>query len=320
MRAAFIQRTGPVDEIVYGQLPVPAIDAQQVLVRVEATAVNQVDTYIRAGTYTTPLQFPFVIGRDLVGTVEALGAAVDRFALGQQVWCNSLGYGGRQGSFAEFAAVDQDRVYPLPDGVDPVAAVATFHPAATAFTGLAHHAGAVHAGEVVVVIGGAGSVGSAVVRFASAMGAAVIAVARAEDEAWCRSCGASQVIDYRSSSAAASLGPESVDLYWDASGRNNLAEGVALLRLGGRIVLIAGRRESTFNTWPLYVKNARVLGFVLSNASVAQLAEAASAINTKLAHGALSMRIAAVLPLHEARQAHRLVEDRSVHGRVVVTI
>jgi NADPH:quinone reductase-like Zn-dependent oxidoreductase len=126
------------------------------------------------------------------------------------------------------------------------------------------------------------------------MGGSVIAVARADDEASCRSCGATQVIDYRSSSAAAVLGPTSVDLYWDASGQNNLAEAVQLLRLGGRIVLIAGRRESTFNTWPLYVNNGRVLGFVISNASAAQLTEAASAISSMLVEGSLRMRIAAV--------------------------
>jgi NADPH:quinone reductase-like Zn-dependent oxidoreductase len=320
MRAAFIRRLGSVEEIVYGELPVPSIDARQVLVRVQAVAVNLVDTYVRAGTYATPLTFPFVIGRDVVGTVEALGSQVDHFALGQRVWCNSLGHQGRQGSFAEFAAVDQDRLYPLPDGVDPVAAVACFHPAATAFTGLVHHAGGVRAGETVVVIGAAGSVGSAVVRFASSMGGSVIAVARVEDEAWCRSCGASQVFDYRSASAAAILGPGSVDLYWDASGQNNLAEAVELLRLGGRIVVIAGRRESAFNTWPLYVKNGRVLGFAISNASIAQLGEAASAINGMLSDGSVSMRIASILPLSEAREAHRLVEGRSVRGRVVLTV
>jgi NADPH:quinone reductase-like Zn-dependent oxidoreductase len=77
--------------------------------------------------------FPFVIGRDLVGT--ALTPA-GTFAPGDRVWCNGLGHDGRQGSFAQFAAVPVDRLCPLPAGVDPVRAVAVLHTAGTAHLGL----------------------------------------------------------------------------------------------------------------------------------------------------------------------------------------
>lgn len=134
MLAAYVNELGPAENIRYGELPVPPVGPTDVLVRVEAVAANPVDAYIRAGTWRTPTPFPFVIGRDLVGTVAEAGPGAAGFSPGQRVWCNSLGHGGRQGSFAGYATVPADRLYHLPDGADPVGAASLLHPAATAHT------------------------------------------------------------------------------------------------------------------------------------------------------------------------------------------
>src|SRR3954454_19576634 len=120
MRAAWIDQLGPAESIRYGELPVPSYGATDVLVQVEATAVNPVDTFVRSGQYHTPLAFPFVVGRDLVGTVAALGSGASHFAVGDRVWSNSLGHAGRQGAAAEYTAVPCERLYPLPDDIDPI--------------------------------------------------------------------------------------------------------------------------------------------------------------------------------------------------------
>ena len=145
MRAAYITELGPPEAIRLGDLPVPEIGPTDVLAEVDTVTVNPVDTLVRSGGYQTPTPFPFVVGRDLVGTVAAVGAGVTGFAAGDRVWCNSLGHGGRQGSFAEYAAVPAERLYRLPDGADPVAAVASFHPAATAYLALYGTAGSARA-------------------------------------------------------------------------------------------------------------------------------------------------------------------------------
>src|SRR5699024_9875534 len=116
---------------------------------------------------------PFVIGRDLVGTVAAVGAGVAGFAVGDRVWCNSLGHDGRQGAFAEYAVVAADRLSPRPDGVEPQAAAAVLHAAATAHIGLVREA-RLAAGDTVFVEGAGGAVGSAITQMATAMGARVI--------------------------------------------------------------------------------------------------------------------------------------------------
>jgi NADPH:quinone reductase-like Zn-dependent oxidoreductase len=209
MRAAYITELGPAEAIRAGELPVPAAGPTDVLVRVEVVVVDPVDTMVRSGAYRTPTPFPFVVGRDLVGTVAEAGAGVAGFVAGDRVWCNSLGHGGRQGSFAEYAVVPAERLYHLPARVDPVEAVAVLHPAATAYLALFRHGG-LRPSEILYVAGAAGNVGTVMTSLARAGGARVLAGARPEDAGWCRAAGAAEVVDYR------------------------------LLADGGRIVLMAG--------------------------------------------------------------------------------
>ena len=109
MKAAFIERPGPPESIRYGEVAMAVIrHDRQVLVKVTAVTVNPIDTYIRSGAYPVALPRPFIIGRDLVRVVDAVGAGVTRFAPGQRVWSNNQGYDGRQGTFAEFVSVDEE--------------------------------------------------------------------------------------------------------------------------------------------------------------------------------------------------------------------
>ncbi|RST16622.1 NADPH:quinone reductase, partial [Streptomyces sp. WAC04770] len=123
MLAAYIEQLGSPDTIRYGELPQPVAQAGEVLVDVSVASVNHVDTFVRSGAWRTPVTFPFVIGRDLAGTVAAAAPGTG-FEVGERVWCNSMGHAGRQGAAAERVAVPADRLYRLPDGVDPEDAVA----------------------------------------------------------------------------------------------------------------------------------------------------------------------------------------------------
>src|SRR4051794_21511445 len=127
MQAAYIEKVGPPENIRYGDLPVLALGPGDVLVKVSAVCVNPVDTYIRSGQFPMELPFPFVVGRDMTGVVQAVGPAVTRFHPGDGVWCNNQGYHGRQGTFAEYVAVDEGLPYPLPAGVYEKEAVAFVH-------------------------------------------------------------------------------------------------------------------------------------------------------------------------------------------------
>jgi NADPH:quinone reductase-like Zn-dependent oxidoreductase len=322
MRAAFIRETGGTDKIEFGELPVPQPGPTDVLVRMEASEVNHVDLFVRSGAFPTHTPFPFVIGRDLVGTVAAAGPGVAAFSVGDRVWCNSLGHDGRQGAFAEYAVVASERLYPLPPQVDPVEAAPVLHAAATAHIGLVREAG-LAAGETVFVEGAGGGVGSAIVQMATAMGGRVIATASAEDASWCRSCGADAVFDYHRDDLYDRVHetvPEGVDVWWDNSGRNDFAQCLPLLGFGGRAVIMSGLQgaDPILPVGAMYTREATLYGFAISNASVSDLARAARAINHLFSAGRLQARVGATYPLADAAKAHEAMEAGTVRGRIVV--
>ncbi|MBH0245615.1 alcohol dehydrogenase catalytic domain-containing protein, partial [Streptomyces cavourensis] len=113
MLAAYIEQLGSPDTIRYGELPQPVPQAGEVLVDVSVASVNHVDTFVRSGAWRTPVTFPFVIGRDLAGTVAAAAPGTG-FEVGERVWCNSMGHAGRQGAAAERVAARLPRGVELP--------------------------------------------------------------------------------------------------------------------------------------------------------------------------------------------------------------
>lgn len=320
MRAAYLTGPGGPEVIRVGDLPVPVPGPTDVLVRVEAVAVNPVDALIRAGRFVTPLPMPFVVGRDLVGTVERVGwdgqAASPRFAPGDRVWCNSLGHAGRQGATAEFAVVPVERLYPLPPGVEPEPAVAVLHPAATAWLALVRHA-RLRPGERLLVQGAAGNVGRALVELGAQMGGYVCATAAPADHDEVLRLGAHHVADYRTEHVADQL-PGPFDVTVDCSGRNDLSALAGQLALGARVVLLADRGDPVrLVARDLYTRDVGVLGFAITNASVPDLAAAARWINERLAAGGLRPRALHLVPITETAQAHRRIEG-GVVGRLVI--
>ncbi|MGW7271777.1 NADPH:quinone reductase [Streptomyces sp. NPDC054864] len=323
MLAAHVTHPCDASLIRYGHVPDPVPGPADVLVAVDASPVNPIDTAVRSGAYRTPLPLPFVIGRDLVGTVRAVGAQVREHRAGDRVWCNSLGHDGRQGAASELAVVPAERLYPLPPDTDPVEAVALLHPVATAHLALFTH-GDLYPGTTVVVGGAAGNVGSALVHLASRHGARVVVTARAEDAAYCRSLGAAEVVDYRDPNLIERLTsacPDGAGLFLDTSGSNPLADAVGLLTPRGRIVITAASHATRpLPVDGLYTKDISVTGFTISTATVQELAEAAAQVNAVLTEGSLRSRAIRRLPLHEAGQAHAAVERGSLRGERVVLL
>lgn len=321
MRAVFVRELGGTDVMEFGELPTPTPGPTDVLVRFEASEVNQVDTYVRSGRYPTHTPFPFVVGRDIVGRVAVTGSGVGKFAVGDRVWCNSLGHAGRQGSFSDYALVPVDRLYPLPDGVTAEDAAPVLHAAATAHIALFREA-RLQPGETVFIAGGAGSVGAAAVQLAHWAGAWVIATAGPDDLERCRANGADTVFDYHDPHLADRLratAPSGIGVWWDTSGHHDLAGTLELLRIGGRILVTAGMAETPqLPIGALYTRDVSIRGFVISNADVDDLARAAEAINHLLARGRLRGRVAKVFSLGQAASAHRVMQDGGVRGRVLV--
>jgi len=328
MKAAHIQQPGPPENILYDELPSPIPGPTQCLVKVGAVAVNPVDTYIRGGMIQMPLPSPFIVGCDLAGTVMSVGARVAAFEPGDRVWGTNQGLLGRQGTFAEFCAVDECWLYPTPAGVSDEEAAAAALVGLTAHLGLVRDAG-LRKGETIFVHGGSGGVGSMVVQMAKTIGARVITTAGSDLKAeLCRKLGADFVVLYKTQNVEAEvkrLAPAGVNVWWETLREPDLDLAVGALAARGRMIVMAGREaRPPFPVGPFYVKGCTLRGFVMFMATPEEQSDCAEDINRWLVEGKLKANIDRVLPLSQAAAAHRLQEESTmgrtgaVSGKIVL--
>ncbi len=317
MKAAYITQTGPPEGITYGELPAPKPARNQCLIKVAAVDVNPIDTYIRSGAIPAKLSFPYILGRDLAGTVLETGPGVKRFRPGDRVWATGQGTAERPGTFAEFCAVDQQWLNPTPAGVSDNDIVALSLVGITAHLGLVRHA-RLRAGEVLFVNGGSGGVGSCVVQMAKLLGARVVTTAGTDEKVRiCRELGADLALNYKTQDVDAGLkefAPEGVDVWWETLREPDFERTIPLLRLRGRMVVMAGRdARPPFPVGAFYTRDCSLHGFAMFNATAREQRVAAQDINRWSAEGKLRARVDRVLPLSEAAAAHRLQEESTIH-------
>ncbi|MES2790582.1 MAG: NADPH:quinone reductase [Planctomycetota bacterium] len=318
MRAAFIQQTGAPTVIQFGEQPTPSPAAGEVLVKIAAAAVNPIDTYIRSGAIPMPLQFPYIPGCDMAGTVVELGPNAGRFKVGDRVWCSNQSLFGRRGTLAEFAAIGEQWLYPTPATQSDAEAAAGALVGITAHLGLHLNAGT-KAGEVVFVNGGTGGVGSAVVQLAKAAGAKVIAtVGSAAKQELCRSWGADLVVNYRDADMDAQIQEFTkqhggIHVWFETQREPTFDRTVSLMAPRGRLILMAGRAaRPEFPVGPFYVKDLRICGFAMFNATPAEQRDCANGLNTLFEQGRWKPQIGKTFPLSEAATAHAFQEQNTL--------
>jgi NADPH2:quinone reductase len=326
MKAAYIEKTGSVDQITYGDLPKPKPTGAQVLVQVKAVSVNPIDTYIRSGAISMDVPKPYILGCDVAGVVDTVGPEAKRLKAGDRVWGSNQGLLGRQGTFAQFAAVDEQWLYPIPDEVSFENAAAIALVGITAHLGLFRDA-QVKMGEKVFVHGGTGGVGSCVVQMARAIGARVMTTAGNDDKVQiCRKLGANLVVNYRTGNLEEALDRfGDVDVWWESLREPNLERAINHLALRGRIIVMAGRdAKPALPVGPFYTRDARLYGFAMFNAPAEEQRKSAAEINRWLARGKLRPQIDRVMKLSEAAEAHKLQESSttgkksSLAGKIVL--
>jgi NADPH2:quinone reductase len=330
MKAAYFTATGGPEVIQYGDLPTPKPGRGEVLVRVGAAALNPIDIYIRSGAVAMPLPKPFIPGCDLAGTVEAVGPDIKRFKPGDRVWGSNQGVLGRQGTFAEYASVAEDWLYPTPAGVSDQDA------AAVALVGITAHLGLFRCAqlkekETVFVNGGTGGVGAMVVQMAKAVKARVITtVGSAEKAALCRQWGADCVLNYKTDDIAASVrgfaGGPGVQVWYETQREPDLVRTVDLMGRRGRIVVMAGRQaQPVFPVGPFYVKDLSLFGFSVFNATPEEQRACAEDINRWLSEKRLHTSIGRTFSFADTAAAYRLLEDSTLNkagtltGKIVLT-
>ena len=236
---AFLYRDYAAD-IKLVDLPLPSLGDHQVLVEVEAAALNPRDVVMHSGATRDVFDvvFPYVIGSDLAGRVKAVGAGVSTRAVGDAIIGRCSPLAG--GAFAEFAAIDIANCAALPNGIGMVEGAGVPTTAATAWHALFDAPG-LRAGQKVLIHAAAGGVGSIAVQFAKIAGAYVVATASGEGVNLVAKLGADEVIDYRQADFAAQV--RDVDLVLDTVGGETLSRSFSVLRPGGHLASIVGEPD-----------------------------------------------------------------------------
>jgi NADPH:quinone reductase len=330
MRAAYIEATGPPENIKVGELPRPQPGPGQVLVRVHAVALNPIDLYLRSGMIAMPMAFPYVIGCDLAGTVEQVGHGCKRFRAGDRVWGSNQGLLGRQGTASEYAAVAEDWLYPTPVNLPDNDAAAMALVGITAHLGLFRY-GNLKEKETVYIPGGSGGVGSMAVQMASAVGARVVTAAGSDERLeLCRRLGAELALNYKTEDVPARLrefSPEGIDVWFETQREPDLEVAIPLLRKFGRMILIAGRAaKPILPLGSFYPRNCALFGFAMFNTTVDEQRHCASDMNRLIEKGLLNPLVGRTFPLSAAADAQKFLEANTLHGagalsgKVVITI
>lgn len=316
MQAVRYHEHGGHDVLQVDEVDRPDPAATDVLVRVEAAAVNPVDTYFREGSYT-PAGLPMIPGSDLAGVVSAVGDDVDRFDVGDRVFGTGLG-NDRQGTCAEYAVAPTDRLAHLPEGIgfDEGAAVALV--GVTAWRALVHHAD-IEPAEICLVHGGGGGVGHVAVQIAAAAGAEVTTTAREQDHDLLLALGADTTLDYRRDDLADAVRDAGApDVVLDHMCDRYLQFDADVAAQGARIVGIGQTDPAVgFDDFPAArAKELRVV--LMSMFNTPDFARVLGRLAGLMVDGDLAPEIARRYDLDEVAEAQRAVmEDRFV-GKLVV--
>lgn len=332
MKAFIVDRYGKRLPLRAGDMPEPALRADEVLVQVHAAAVNLLDAKIRNGEFRLilPYRTPFVLGHDVAGVVVRVGARVRQFKVGDEVYARPDDL--RIGTFAEFVAVEEDSVALKPRNLTMEEAASIPLVGLTAWQALVETAGLAK-GQKVFIQAGSGGVGTFAIQLAKHLGATVATTTGTTNVAMVKRLGADVVIDYQKQAFEEQL--RGYDVVLHSQDGQTLKKSLGVLGPGGRLVSISGPPDPRFAEdiqapW-LLRQVTRVLSFgvrrqarrlaigyafLFMKASGSQLRQIASLIEA----GAIRPVVDKVFPFESTNEALAYVESGRARGKVVIKV
>ncbi len=319
MKAVYCERLDGPEALVVRDVDEPgAPGPHQIKVAVAARGISFTDVLMSRGEYQVRPELPFVIGGEGAGTVVETGADVEGVGIGDQVLVPA--------GCIEQVVVDAARATPIPAGVALDTAASFRSNYATAI--YAMQRGRLKAGEILLVHGAAGGVGLAAVDVGKLMGATVIATAGTEDKlAVVGAMGADHLINYRDGfrdQVKALTGGRGADVIFDPVGGDVFDESMRCVAPFGRILIVGftSGRPALAKTNHLLIKDAEAIGFTIgahARHDPEWAARNQRVLMGYLASGRIRPHISHRLPLEQTAQALRLITDRKVIGKAVVT-
>jgi alcohol dehydrogenase len=325
MKAVVIEKQGGVEHLNYREWPDPVIGDNDVLIRVKAISLNHLDIFVRRGMPGFPIHTPFISGGDIAGRIVACGPAVKKWRVGDRVAVNPKVPAGMmgeevQGGMAELVAVPDTHLVRIPDTMDDVTAASIPINFGTALRMLVT-IGNLQRGELVLIIGASGGVGTACIQLCRNMGAHTIAVTRGAAKVKALSkLGTDHVLDMDacdySKEAWRISDKRGVDLVINYTGGSTWVPCLRAMRRRARMVTCGATEayDPKTDIRFIWVRELQILG---STGYTQQDIERAFEI---VAAGDAKPIISSVLDISQAREAHRQVEEREVIGKVVLTV
>ncbi|MFC5863101.1 quinone oxidoreductase family protein [Acidicapsa dinghuensis] len=320
MNAIQMHKTGGPEVLELVDLPIPVPGPGQVLIKIAATGVNFIETYVREGRYKAPL--PLVPGTEAAGVIEAVGEGVDSFRAGDRVASTSV-----QGSYAEYALVPASALVKVPDDVDLKLAAAAILQGMTAHY-LVHSTYPLKKGETALIHAAAGGTGCLLVQMAHHAGARIIATVSSDEKAEiARSAGADEVIKYTEVDFEAETkrltDEHGVDVVYDSVGKTTFEKSLNCLRPRGMMVLFGGSsgavppydliQLSTHGS--LYVTRPTLKDYI---ATPEDLRHRAGDVFRWIEEGKLHVRMPHLYPLADAAQAQIDLVGRKTTGKLLI--
>ncbi len=332
MQAIVFETPGSASVLRLQDIPPPTIQTEtEVLVRLRAAGVNPIDVKLRSRGTFYPEKTPHVLGCDGAGIVEAVGAAVQSFQVGDEVFFCNGGLGGLTGTYAEFAVVDERFLAIKPAALSFVEAAAAPLVLITAWESL-YDRGRLQAGQKVLIQAGAGGVGHVAIQLASLQGAEVCTTVSSEAKAeLVRQLGADLVILYKNTDVVDEVltwtQGQGVDLAFDTVGGETFYQTVPAVKIYGDLVTILEPDPALGNMKTARMRNLRISLELMLTPMLQGLAEEQEQQAHILQQCAglcdrnlLKIHVSKTFPLAQAGSAHELLETGSVTGKIVLEI
>lgn len=332
MKAIVFENPGSPSVLKLQDIPAPTIQTEtDVLVRLRAAGINPIDTKLRARGTFYPEKTPHVLGCDGAGVVEAVGAGVQSFQVGDEVFFCNGGLGGSRGTYAEFAVVDQRFLALKPAALSFAEAAAAPLVLITAWESL-YDRGRLQAGQTVLIQAGAGGVGHVAVQLAKLQGAEVCTTVSSEEKAnFVKHLGADSVILYKNTDVVDEVltwtQGQGVDLAFDTVGGETFYQTIPAVKIYGDLVTILEPDPALGNLKTARMRNLRIsLELMLTPMlqSLVEEQEQQAHILQQCARlcdrNLLKIHVSKTFPLEQAQAAHELLETGSVTGKIVLLI
>jgi putative PIG3 family NAD(P)H quinone oxidoreductase len=322
MNVVEISEPGGPEALVPATRPVPEPGPGEILVRVAYAGVNGPDLMQRRGLYPPPKGASDLLGLEIAGEVAAVGDGVTRWSVGDRLCALTNG-----GGYAEYCAIHAEHCLPIPDSLALDEAASLPEAFFTVWSNIFMTAG-LSSGEVFLVHGGAGGLGTAAIQLGKAFGATVVATENpAERCAFCESLGADRVIDYNEEDfvevVRSTFG--GADVILDIVGGPYIARNIKVARHDARIVQLAFAMgaDVQINLMPVMLKRLHYTGSTLRSRPDAYKARIARELEEKVwplfGAGQLKPVVGTTLPLAEAAEAHRLMESAGHKGKIILS-